>query len=65
MARKLLDHGADPNAVASIREGIRFTGDERVHEYRGVTPLAYGRAFHHRGRVNEAALAEIAARGGG
>ncbi|RMD88832.1 MAG: ankyrin repeat domain-containing protein, partial [Alphaproteobacteria bacterium] len=60
----LLDHGANPNAVASIRKGIRFTDDERVHEYRDVTPVTYGRAFHLRGWVNEAALAEIAARGG-
>ncbi|GER02255.1 hypothetical protein JCM17845_28780 [Iodidimonas gelatinilytica] len=64
VAELLLDHGADPNAVASIAKGIRFTGDETVHEYRDVTPLGYGRAFHHRGWVNALAMDAIAARGG-
>lgn len=64
VAALLLDHGADPKAVASIRKGIRFTVDETVHEYRDVTPLGYGRAFRHRGWVNAAAMEVIAGRGG-
>ncbi|MGI9384695.1 MAG: ankyrin repeat domain-containing protein, partial [Methyloligellaceae bacterium] len=51
VARLLLDQGADPNARASIRKGIRFIADETVHAYRDVTPLAYGRAFHARAWV--------------
>jgi len=44
-ARLLLDHGADPNARASLRKQLRFVPDESVHEYRDVTPLAWGRAL--------------------
>ncbi|MCG8544004.1 MAG: ankyrin repeat domain-containing protein, partial [Alphaproteobacteria bacterium] len=64
VARLLLDRGADPNARASIRKGIRFIEDETVHEYRDVTPLAYGRAFHAKRWVSEPAMAIIAERGG-
>lgn len=45
-ARLLLDHGANPNARASLRKQLRFVPDETVHEYRDVTPLAWGRQFH-------------------
>lgn len=45
-ARLLLDHGADPNARASLRKQLRFVPDESVHEYRDVTPLAWGQRFH-------------------
>jgi ankyrin repeat protein len=44
--RMLLDHGADPNARASLRKQLRFVPDESMHEYRDVTPLAWGRRFH-------------------
>lgn len=64
MVRLLLDHGADPNMRASIRKGIRFLEDESVHEYRDVTPLALGRAFHARDWVSGPAMALIGARGG-
>ena len=63
-ARLLLDNGADPNARASLRKGIRFIADESVHEYRDVTPIGFGRAFHERRWVSEEAMREIAARGG-
>lgn len=63
-ARLLLDHGADPNARASLRKRLRFVEDETVHEYRGVTPLAWGERFHDRAWVNEAAMQLIAERGG-
>lgn len=64
MARLLLDNGANVNARASIRKAIRFTEDESVHEYRAVTPLAYGRAFHAPPWVNESVLRLVEARGG-
>ena len=63
-ARLLLDHGADPNARASLRKRLRFVDDETMHEYRDVTPLAWGKRFHGRGWVNEAALRLIEERGG-
>jgi ankyrin repeat protein len=45
-AQLLLDHGADPNARASLRKRLRFVPDETLHEYRDVTPLAWGEQFH-------------------
>lgn len=63
-ARLLLDHGADPNARASLRKRLRFVADETVHEYRDVTPLAWGERFHDQGWVNRAAMRLIAERGG-
>ncbi len=63
-ARLLLDHGADPNARASLRKRLRFTADESLHEYRDVTPLAWGERFHDRQFVSPAAMALIAERGG-
>jgi hypothetical protein len=63
-ARLLLDHGADPNARASLRKRLRFVDDETMREYRDVTPLAWGKRFHGRAWVNEAALRLIAERGG-
>lgn len=63
-ARCLLDAGAAPNAVASLRKGIRFTADESVHDYHNVTPIGFGRAFHEQLWVSEEALAKIAAAGG-
>jgi hypothetical protein len=44
--RLLLDGGADPNARASLRKQLRFVPDETMHEYRDVTPRAWGRHFH-------------------
>jgi hypothetical protein len=63
-ARLLLDRGADPNAMASLRKRLRFRDDDSMHEYRDVTPLAWGARFHDPLFVNRAAMAEIAARGG-
>jgi hypothetical protein len=64
LARLLLEHGADPNARASLRKRLRFVADETLHEYRDVTPLAWGERFHDRDWVSRAALRVIAARGG-
>lgn len=53
MAHQLLRKGAKPNAIANIRKRMPFTNDEPLHEYRNVTPLAYGNAFSHQEWVNE------------
>src|SRR5262245_42892 len=63
-AELLLDRGADPNARADLRKRLRFVDDETMHEYRDVTPLAFGERFHGAQWVNRAAMAAIAARGG-
>ena len=60
--RLLLAHGADPNARASLRKRLRFTKDDRMHEYRDVTPLAWGERFQEQEWVNRAAMRLIAAR---
>jgi hypothetical protein len=65
--RLLLDHGADPNARASIRKQLHFVPDETLHEYRDVTPIAWGEQFHGQrwhDWVNKPAMQLIAARGG-
>jgi len=63
-ARLLLDHGADPNARASLRKRLRFVRDDSMHEYREVTPLAWGESFHDQDWVNRAAMRLIVERGG-
>jgi hypothetical protein len=63
-ARLLLDRGADPNIRASLRKALRFVSDERLHEYRDVTPLAWGERFHDQHWVSKPALRLIAERGG-
>ena len=63
-ARLLLEHGADPNVRASLRKRLRFVEDETLHEYRDVTPLAWGRRFHDQSWVNGSVLALLAERSG-
>ncbi len=63
-ARLLLDHGADPNVRASLRKRLRFVADESMHEYRGVTPLAWGERFHDQDWVSKPVMRLIAERGG-
>lgn len=62
----LLDHGANPNARASLRKqlhpGYEIDG---MYEYRDVTPRAWGERFHFKKLVNSAALQWIEERGGG
>jgi hypothetical protein len=66
-AELLLDHGADPNARASLRKqlhpgyGPKF--DVEVHEYHDVTPLSWGRRFHAKVFVSEPAMRLIEERG--
>ena len=64
MAQLLLDRGADPNVRASLRKAIIGGDDESLHEYRDVTPLGWGAAFHDRYFVSREAMALIEARGG-
>jgi hypothetical protein len=63
-ARLLLDHGANPNARASLRKRLRFVKDESMHEYRDVTPLTWGERFHDQDWVNRTAMRLISERGG-
>jgi hypothetical protein len=62
--RLLLDHGADPNARASLRKRLRFVADESMPEYRDVSPLSWGERFHNQDWVNRSAMRLIAERGG-
>lgn len=63
-ATLLLDHGADPNVRASLRKRLIGTHDETLHTYCDVTPLEWGRQFHDRSFVDQAAMEVIAVRGG-
>jgi hypothetical protein len=64
-ARLLLDHGADPNARASLRKKLHpGYYEDTLHEYRDVTPLSWGERFHDRRFVSEDAMRLIAERGG-
>jgi ankyrin repeat protein len=61
----LLDHGADPNARASLRKQLHpGYGDDWMHEYRDVTPLDWGELFHNQKFVSAPAMRLIAERGG-
>lgn len=59
-ARLLLDRGADPNVRASLRKRLRFVADETMHEYRDVTPLAWGRRFHDQDWVSKPVMRLLA-----
>jgi hypothetical protein len=63
-ARLLLDHRADPNIRASLRKLMRFVGDELMHKYLDVTPLAWGECFHEQEFVSKPTMRLIAERGG-
>jgi ankyrin repeat protein len=61
----LLDHGADPNARASLRKQLHpGYGEDWMHEYRDVTPLSWGERFHNQIFVSRPAMKLIAERGG-
>lgn len=66
LAQLLLEHGADPNARASLRKQLHpGYGEEILHEYRDVTPLSWGARFHKRLFVSEPAMRLIEERRGG
>ncbi len=62
MARLLLDHGARVDVRANLRKRLRFVDGETMHVYRGVTPEAWGRAFHDQDWVNPAVMQLLAER---
>ena len=64
VARWLIDHGADVNARASIHKRLPFAADSSIHEYKNVTPLGWGRAFHEQSYVSQAAMRLLTRRGG-
>ncbi len=60
----LLDHGADPNARASLRKKLHpGYGEDRLHEYRDVTPLTWGERFHGQIFVSCPAMRLLGGRG--
>ena len=64
-AELLLEHGAEPNVRASIWKRLHEGyGDSTRHDYRDVTPLAWGRRFHAPIFVSEPAMRLIEAAGG-
>jgi hypothetical protein len=64
-AQLLLDHGADPNARASLRKQMHpGYGEDTMHEYRDVTPLSWGERFHRKVFVSKPAMELIAEHGG-
>lgn len=63
--RLLLDRGANRNARASLRKQLHpGYGPDTLHEYRDVTPLAWGKRFHNQIFVGREAMRLIAERGG-
>jgi hypothetical protein len=71
--RLLLDHGANPNARASLRKQVHpgyvenaQYGDnlDGLREFRNVTPVSWGEQFHFKKLVNPAAIEAIRERGG-
>jgi Ankyrin repeat len=59
-ARLLLDHGADLNLRASLRKRLRFAEDETMHEYRDVTPFAWGQRFRNQDWVSPSVMRLVA-----
>jgi hypothetical protein len=61
----LLQHGANPNARASLRKQLHpGYGPDVMHEYRDVTPLSWGQQFHRKVFVSEPAMKLITESGG-
>lgn len=61
----LLQHGANPNARASLRKQLHpGYGEEIMREYLDVTPLSWGQQFSKKVFVSEPAMKLIAASGG-
>jgi hypothetical protein len=63
--RLLLERGADPNVRASLKAQLEEGhGGGPLHEYRDVTPLAWGQQYHAKIFVSRQSLELIEARGG-
>ena len=65
----LLEHGANPNARASLRKQLHpgyepEHGDHLLHEYLDVTPLSWGARFNSKIFVSAPAMRLIDERGG-
>jgi ankyrin repeat protein len=60
MTRLLLSRGADPNVRVSLRKRMIDSENDRMHEFRDVTPLSWGKRFHLRRWVNPLAMQLIA-----
>jgi len=61
----LLNHGANPNAIASLRKQLHpGYGEDTMHEYRNVTPVGWGERFHKKVFVSEPSMKLIAEHGG-
>jgi ankyrin repeat protein len=56
-AAALLEHGASPDARASLRKFLDWCEQPRWHEARNVTPAEWARTFPDQGWVNRTALA--------
>jgi hypothetical protein len=63
-ARLLFDHGADPNAGATLWQGDETHGDAPTEARHGVTSVGYARGYSGRRCVNAPAIAAIIERGG-
>ncbi len=66
-AQLLLDHGADPNAIATVTKQLTHMGDrelERTRTYRACTPIAYARRWAVARWINEPAIAAVLHAGG-
>jgi hypothetical protein len=63
IAELLLEHGADPNARASIREELGGP-DAGMRDHRDITPIGWGKRFHDRIFVSEPAMQLLAEKGG-
>lgn len=65
LTKLLLEYGANPNVVASLRKQLHpGYGIDGVHVYREVTPLGWGEKFIFQKLVNQASLRLIAEHGG-
>jgi hypothetical protein len=64
-AELLLDRGADTSLRASLRKQLHpGYGEDNLHVYRDVTPLAWGERFHNPLFVSRPAMRLIAEAGG-
>lgn len=59
-ARLLLEHGADPNARASLRKPIERDGQRTSYEARDVTPITWGEGYPDRMLVSAPAMRLVA-----